>query len=404
LSTLDSSLNYYPIWAAFGIVIVIVCVAATPLFRPADSPPGTQTNRVAVLDGLRGFLALSVVLSHVAVYYNFLEHSVWLPPPTRFYGQLGQIGVAVFFMVTSFLFWGRLIRKQGRPGWVELYINRLFRIAPLYVFAISVMLLFVAVLTNFTLNVAWPELARQVAVWLLGLGYLPGVVVNGYPSTGLLLAGVTWTIRFEWLFYLSLPILALATRNRKTHLPVAVIGLLTTLLGNAIYHQGKSANLFFCGMVCASLREEGLAATLPDWLSSATVAALIAAVLQFPDIKTQVPVLLLASAFYLTISGASFFGLFLTRPAQRLGNISFGIYLLQGLALWAVFDVPSIKYFALSSPLHFWGIGLLSMLLLISFATLTHALIERPGVLLGTSVNRMIRRRLELSMSAATST
>jgi peptidoglycan/LPS O-acetylase OafA/YrhL len=48
------------------------------------------------------------------------------------------------------------------------------------------------------------------------------------------------------------------------------------------------------------------------------------------------PIILLGGAFFLIISGAKLFSLLSSRPARRLGNVSYGIYLLQELIMTLV--------------------------------------------------------------------
>ena len=99
------------------------------------------------MDGLRGFLALSVVLHHASIYHQFLQQAsltsaAWSAPPSRLYLTLGMAAMSMFFMITGYLFWSRLIgdkfKDQGAQGWGRLYVGRIFRIGPLYLTALAV--------------------------------------------------------------------------------------------------------------------------------------------------------------------------------------------------------------------------------------------------------------------------
>lgn len=372
----------------FGCLAIVLAIAATPLFRAADTPPSPQKNRVTVIDGLRGFLALGVVFHHVAVYHVFLVTGKWGSPPSNFYAMLGPVGVSLFFMVTGYLFWGRLVRTQGKPGWIALYINRLFRIGPLYLVAIVTMLFAVAVLGDFTLRVGKLQLTAEVARWLLTFGMVEGGVVNDYNKTPLLLASVTWTIRFEWLFYFSLPVLSLVTRDKRWHLPFASLALAACLIWISGHSNGRAAVLFVIGMLCASLQQKKMLLRLPDLAGSALVIGLFALVFQHDDVKTVPTILLLGLIFFLIVSGTTVFGLLTSKPARRLGDISYGIYLLQGLVLAAVYWPGKMTVLALESAPHHWALALLATLILISLATLAHVAIERPGIALGHRINK----------------
>jgi peptidoglycan/LPS O-acetylase OafA/YrhL len=91
------------------------------------------------------------------------------------------------------------------------------------------------------------------------------------------------------------------------------------------------------------------------------------------------------------IFGGTLFGLLLTRPAKRLGAISYGIYLLQGPIFFVLFAPASVRSAAAESAWVHWAVVMIAALALTLIATATHALIERPGVLAGQWVLRRDR-------------
>ncbi len=97
-------MGFYSVWPFFGCLAVLLALARLPVFTAVDTPPSPHFNRVATLDGLRGFLALAVFFHHAAIYHRFLLDGVWALPPSRFYALLGPVGVSVFFMITGYLF------------------------------------------------------------------------------------------------------------------------------------------------------------------------------------------------------------------------------------------------------------------------------------------------------------
>jgi peptidoglycan/LPS O-acetylase OafA/YrhL len=141
-------LDYFSVWPFFLEIGLLLAIAATPLFRAADSPPIPTTNRIGSFDGLRGFLALSVFFHHTAVYHDYLRTGTWQSPSSRFYLLLGPFGVSMFFMITGYLFYSQLLKQKGRPNWKKLYIGRIFRIIPLYWFAVALVVFGVAIHTN----------------------------------------------------------------------------------------------------------------------------------------------------------------------------------------------------------------------------------------------------------------
>jgi peptidoglycan/LPS O-acetylase OafA/YrhL len=117
--------------------------------------------------------------------------------------------------------------------------------------------------------------------------------------------------------------------------------------------------------------------------SLAAVALIFVAFLIPQYTFTPIPELLLGAAFLLIASGADLFGLLSTYPARRLGNISFGIYLLQGAVFAGASSFSFIRALDLSSPIGHWTVSLIEAIALVALATLTHRFVERPAIDLG---------------------
>ena len=385
---LSSQLGYYSIWPFFASVFIILLVACLPVLKVADIPPIQSENRLWNMDGLRGFLALAVVFHHVAIYHRFLTDGTWAAPPTRFYSALGPIGVSTFFMITGYLFWSALLRQGGNPDWMKLYIGRIFRIGPLYLVAVIVVIFWVFLSTHFSLHVHKLQLLSELLQWL-SLGLLANPDLNGYKNTYQLLAGVTWSIQWEWGFYCALPLIAFIAKKRRNDLIFIVPGIILCMIRRAT-HLTTSFNpsatmvgLFLLGMLCASLQKRELLSRLSDHVNSALVLFLLGAVFAFDDSYQCVPMLLLGGMFYLICSGSTLFGLLLSRPARRLGDVSYGIYLLQGLFLSGIYHMKGVHFLAIHSAAYHWLFGLAGTVLLVFTAAITHITIEIPGIRAG---------------------
>jgi len=381
-------MNLDAVWAYFVLVTVVMAIAALPPFRLVDSAPNPGA-RYSALDGLRGFSALSVFVFHLIVTHRFIETGIWAVPDSRFYALLGPVGVSLFFMITGFLFWGKMLRAKGQPRWHELYIGRLFRIGPMYLFVVLVMLYVVFARTGFQLIEPAGVVARSVLQWL-ALGVVDTQPdINGYKATHVL-AGVTWTISYEWAFYASLMATAYFARGR-IHFPF-VLGALAVCLAGKVLLQINAmgfAVLFLSGMAVASLLHENVRLRMPHALSSTIALALLVAVFATPGSGYGTfTAMLLAPFFYLVCSGTSIFGLLTTTPARRLGNISYSLYLMQGLVLTLVFAIVPLRDFAMASPLKYWGVGIVCVGVLLFVAALGYAFIERPGIAIGKHLAR----------------
>jgi peptidoglycan/LPS O-acetylase OafA/YrhL len=313
----------------------------------------------------------------------------------------------MFFMITGFLFWSQMVDKRGKPDWLRLYVGRVFRIGPIYLVAVAIMVTTVFALTGFHLQTPVGTIARQLAAWG-ALGLWSGSPINGFAKPGILLAFVTWSLRWEWFFYASLIVTAFFARNRITAWALPAVGLGGFLVALLLNHDAGEAPstaafiaLFCAGMLTAALRPITAKVTWDTPIFSALAAILILVVLTlFETAYDAVAICLLGAAFFLIANGASLFSLLTSRPARRLGDVSFGIYLLQGLVMAAVFALPAARAFALATPLQHWVLIAISGIALVSVATIAHAIIERPGVELGRSVISGIRRKPPVSQEA----
>ncbi|WP_026870224.1 acyltransferase family protein [Inquilinus limosus] len=400
-------MGIFSVWPYFVLMAAVWLALATPAFHAADEPL-RHDRRTATLDGLRGFLAMSVFAHHLVITHRYIETGLWELPASGFYTLLGQAGVMLFFMITGFLFWGKLLDGKGRPDWTALYIGRLFRIGPMYLLAVGVMLVIVAWRTGFTLREPAWTVAAAVLQWL-AFGIVPlQPDVNGYPRTGLILAGVTWTIFVEWLFYGSLRLMAGVARGARPQ-RFAGGGLLLCLVVLAIASWSADISFahptpglliatlatilaaFFSGMAAACLVRREARPRVPERAASLLAVACLGTVfLAFGDMIGPVQIILVSVLFYLICDGCTLFGLLSTRPARRMSEISYSIYLLQGLVLTLVFALPPVRDFAMADPVRYWLVGGLCALLLVAASAVTYRWVETPGIALG----RQLRSRL----------
>ena len=373
-------------WPFFVLMAAVMGLAASPLFRFLDEVHDPQA-RSSTIDGLRGFLAFGVFGCHLIVNHRFIETRVWSPPDSRFYGLLGAVGVSLFFMLTAFLFWGKLLRSQGQPRWAALYTGRLFRIGPLYLAVVIVMLAVVFARTDAELREPVDAVASSVLQWL-ALGWIDTQPdVNGYDASSLV-AGVTWTLWYEWVFYASLLALAVFARPR-VHLPFVLTALLSCLAIKALWHIGAAgfAALFAIGMLVASLLHEKRPPRLPQEVSSALALLIMGGILLGSRSGYGTLTALWLAAFAcLVCSGTSIFGLLTTTAAQRLGRISYSLYLAHGLVIALLFGIDPVRRFAMASPLSYWVVGTACTCVLLVVAALSYVFIERPGIALGATL------------------
>lgn len=179
------------LWPAVGVVLLALGTATLlPSARPRQA---SLAHRYSSLDGLRGYLALAVFLSHSSICYFYLHSGVWDVPPSTLYTQLGQSSVTLFFMITGLLFWSKLLNGRLEPiDWTRLYLSRVLRLGPLYLVAAACVILVAFCRAGFELKESPWVVVGQVATWLMFT--IPGISpVNGFAET-VPIAGAVWTL------------------------------------------------------------------------------------------------------------------------------------------------------------------------------------------------------------------
>jgi peptidoglycan/LPS O-acetylase OafA/YrhL len=381
-------MSLYSLWPPILLTAAVLFVVGLPVFARLDEARDASGDRHGNIDGLRGFLAISVFFHHAAMTHRLLEDGVWELPPSHYYTLAGQGGVALFFMITGLLFWEKLLRTGTATNWKRLYVGRFFRIAPLYVTVVTLALVLVFAEEGFRLNEPVRQVELEVAERVAGLGLLPQADVDGFPHDSMaLLLGVVWTLRYEWLYYFSLPVLALAARSHK-HLYWVLIALLGLLVTGKLQPAMPRLPMmhFLFGMLAASLSHEKLLAArrfLQGKRGALFAVGLLLLLGHYAQAYGSVQTLILGAFFLIVASGNTLFGLLRTQTATRLGHASYGIYLAQGLVLTAVFSIHGLRAFAMLGAWEYWLVIALSELALLLFAVLSHLYIERPFIRFG---------------------
>jgi len=355
----------------------------------ADAP-GRQT----AIDGLRGYLAFGVFIHHLVIYYPYLETGVFELPESNFYSQLGRASVALFFMITGFLFWGRVLDRRGRVSWGRFLVGRLFRIYPLYLFALTAVLLIVFTESNGEFRVPATDVAMSVTRWLI----FQRPDINGHSGTGDLIANVSWTLSYELFFYLTLPCWAMIFIRRGGWLK-----LIVSLVCIFVVYKWMGASsvlkhavlLSFLGGVAAAywIRNDRCRA----WAQCKTAAAialmaLSAVMLGWGNSFALVPLVLLTLFFCIVASGNVLFGALSLPSVRWLGEISYSTYLLHGLVLWlGLVCLPSLLAFDPRSPVYWTAFMVIGSLLVILLSSATFMLIERWGIDTGRRISARLR-------------
>lgn len=373
-------LSPWPALAATVLALLSAQLCARLPGRLAGAPPAA--GRFATIDGLRGLLAFAVFLHHGAVWHGYLRSGRWQEPHSALYTHFGQTSVALFFMITGFLFFSKVLDARRRPlDWLALWVSRVLRLLPLYLLALALMLVVVLALTDWRWREPAGPTAKALLRWL-SFSVLGMPDLNGVERTRGILAGVTWSLAYEWFFYLCLPLWAVAIGVRTPLLAVAV-GL-AAAWGLVQWQPDPMRLLPFAGGLAAALlvRAEVFRRASGHPLASLAVLGLVAAtVWSSPTAYAPLPVALLSAAFALVAGGAGLFGLLRWRAAHALGEMAYSLYLLHGLLLFVLFRfVLGAERAAGLSVAGHWAALLAATPVLVLACHTSFRLVERPAM------------------------
>jgi len=346
--------------------------------------------KIAALEGLRGLMAVWVVLGHVSLTFG------WRLPGI----DQNTLAVDVFILLSGFVI-ARLIDQKQEP-YAPYILRRAFRLFPLYlaVLAVSTALLGVQgeawervqALSPANLgrsglvDMARAHLPLHLATHLpLAQGIVPSSLL---PRAAYTLVGQAWSISLEWQFYLLAPFMVWAVKARQRWLllgaAVALLLLAAPLFSKA-YLGAKILHFVVGGASYFALERR-----FDKWAMGVLAAACLGVVLM--DGAPQLIVLAIwlcviaAVGGRLPLAGPSIDRLLSSAPLKRLGEISYSIYLVHMIPLYGVIvilgrmGVPAAQLGAWAAPL--------TLVLTYLIATATYRFIERPGIDLGAAVTR----------------
>jgi peptidoglycan/LPS O-acetylase OafA/YrhL len=384
-----SFISPLPVLVLFPLV-ALACWLLARRMSILEETAGAHAHTLA-LDGLRGILATSVFFHHAAVTRVYLHTGVWQFTPSNFYDQLGPAPVTMFFFISGFLFWRKMLRNPASVRYRVLLPNRIRRIVPAYAAVMLLLLLIgtLAAIPNFRVLEAT---GKEWLFYALTFGFLNTTVFDADVIT----AGVFWTLQVEWLFYLTLPLLRPFRAPWKF---LALMACLFTFSSVALARMAPAATpqamtlqlaVFFCFALSSSFSVGMLAAWLfgnarferifgSRWMPP--VALFLVGLELFrvrPEYTWREP-LLLAPAFLMVVAGNSIYGLLTSPPARALGLVSYSFYILHGTVLYLCIRAAGriLPVTQLSAPAYWLLIGAIGILVAL-LSTLSYRFIERP--------------------------
>ncbi|MBY6264251.1 acyltransferase [Azospirillum sp. 412522] len=373
-----------PLLAVFLFALAICASWAILRLVPLPlRPQAGSEGRWAAIDGMRGLLAYAVFIHHGVITWQYLHTGLWALPPSRLYTHLGQGSVALFFMVTAFLFWDKLLKTGPGMDWPGFVSSRFHRIYPVYAVAVLLTVVLAFTATDFQLRTGPLDLLRRLVGWAT----FKAPPINGLETAGQIVAYATWSLPYELLFYAALPTLACLLPQARRLRP-ALVSLVVTL-ALLLYFRNFSLAVLECflgGIAGAyAIRRPGFVRfARSDGGLAVALVALPATVAGFSGAYAPLPVLGFGLFFAIVAAGQDFRGLLTRQPILWLGEISYGVYLLHGIVIWVLITAnrPLRALIGESEPLYALALAGTGVLVL-AIASLVHLTVERPAILYG---------------------
>jgi len=352
------------------------------------------TNRKAnCFDFLRLFAALAVVIGHSTHHLGIAF--LWVQPDSRWWFR---DGVTLFFIISGHLIYRSAERciQEGRPVY-QFYTNRLLRVAPAIWFYLAVTTVAVFALGILSLRVAG---SSQFLGWFWSTVFLVPVyhpaIWHGIGSGEV--NGSLWTIPVECSFYVIVPVLAWFAAKRSFNVMitvtafVAVIGLAVAwkldvprseTLEGKLYNITFLPYLWYFTLGIFWYRFWPKFPKTKSLVGSAFVAYIVARFTmqgfnEAGEFLAYLGAIVWGIPFSYVVMWIGYKGpIVLSRFTDRIGDLSFGVYIWHMVVINAVLiygtrliDAPGANPF-----LH-----LLVVVVSLTIATVSWRLVEKPAL------------------------
>lgn len=389
--SLDASYIVSFVCAALIYSVMLLMAAIILKFNWFTSIATKGSTRYGAVDGMRGMLAIGVMVHHTSAAYGYFSTGIWQYGQNSFLNQLGHAGVALFFMITGFLFF--IKASSGEMKWRDFFLSRFFRLFPLYALVVTAVVVIVMVMTGWIITVTPSEFIDSIVKWYTFVIF-GRPEINGYKNTALLIAGVNWTLKYEILFYVfCVPtiyyITGLGGRLAACMLLIGLCLILTLL--KWIFDLNFNPCTFY--FLIGSLIAYGY--SIPQvkeiyghkFIKALSVIAFFTLIAQ-PS-RGSIALLCMSIIFASIVGGASIYGLLKTKYARWLGDISYGIYLIHGLILWMGINIL-IKFnlFSGITMVEYMEFACLLAVSITIIASLSYRFVEYPAIMMGKKKKR----------------
>lgn len=298
----------------------------------------TPSNGSVNLDVLRAIAVSTVLVDH---FIPTLDHKGLFSNATlsSFTGNIGHAGVLAFFVHTSLVLMHSLERLEhgGKPIVWRFYIRRFFRIYPLAIFCVLVVVL-----------LKIPSSTWKAPDVITGKVIVANLMLVQNVVTGKSVIGPLWSLPYEVQMYVVLPLLYLLTKQKKALLWLPVLIGCFAALGCILFvtlgklHMANYVPCFLAGVLCYALRNK-VRPIFPAalWAPFLLVAVSVYCLIHFGSSK---PIFWVGWLYCLALAGAVHLfhqpkeGWF-PRLSTKVATYSYGLYLWHVPVMYLLFFV-----------------------------------------------------------------
>lgn len=354
----------------YFIALIILFSSFYLLDKVFNFTNAVESSKFPQLDGIRSFLALSVVFHHSVIAYVYFITGSWDAPDSNFYALLGPLPVALFFMITGFLFGFKLFKDEFN---LKAFVtSRIRRIVPLYFFSVALLVLVVFYINDFILKEDISALIENILRWA-SFKFAHFAPINTDDRV-YYIESVYWTLKWEWKFYMALPFLFLLRKKLFKEKNILFISFLLVIF---FFYKYVYVFIFLLGVLASVLYIEKIKIN-KILLNTLGIVSLILIFIFYDTAYSRIPAILLGVFFCSIVLSDNLASFLKIKIFRYFGTISYSVYLLHNIIVFTIFYVINLHYkkIALISTTEYWGIVLIILFVTSLFSMFTYKFIE----------------------------
>ncbi|BAY07254.1 acyltransferase family protein [Calothrix sp. NIES-2098] len=355
-------------------------------------------RRVSELEGLRGILALWVVITHILPTAGIQEN---LLGPFKLIAQ-GFYAVDVFIIISGFVIFYLLDNAEEK---ITTFITRRFlRIYPVYLVCLIVSIILTPFYLKTLEQLPYPSISRInvigdslrffvphiIAHLTLLHGILPQAIL---PSSAYAFIGQAWSISLEWQFYLIAPFVFYLIKFKRAKLFTLFIIFLFTISHLFSFQKSfilskSSIILFFIGIMSFYIYKY----YNPTYISRFQALILMPVTVVFTILLLKNPAITLWSLIFCCVLSKDvlipkFICKILNHPyILFIGKISYSIYLSHIIVLYSIAYLLYKYLPSLNQYIFLLSLTILTITITIILSNFLYTQVEKPFIQLGKSL------------------